>query len=178
MAVFQSIKNFFAPEPVMRLPEAVVDAPPTEYSIKPVTQRRLAEITRLNLRCFRQGENYSKHTFNYLLNEPRALSYMAETTEGAIAGFVFVLMNQDGAAHITTLGVAPEHRRRGIARRMLLHLDRVVAAKSISTIMLEVRVSNLRAQQLYTNAGYMVVQRVSRYYNNGEDGYLMMKSLV
>jgi ribosomal protein S18 acetylase RimI-like enzyme len=44
--------------------------------------------------------------------------------------------------------------------------------------MLEVRVGNYGAQQLYRRAGYHVVQRIAAYYNNGEDCYLMMKSLA
>ena len=53
-----------------------------------------------------------------------------------------------------------------------------LAAKSISTVMLEVRVSNQSARDLYIQSGYTVMQRVTKYYNNGEDGYLMMKSLI
>ena len=41
--------------------------------------------------------------------------------------------------------------------------------------MLEVRVGNTTAQKLYEEAGYSIVQRIASYYNNGEDGYLMMK---
>ena len=44
--------------------------------------------------------------------------------------------------------------------------------------MLEVRVSSYGAQQLYRRSGFNVVQRIVNYYNNGEDCYLMMKSLV
>jgi ribosomal-protein-alanine N-acetyltransferase len=99
------------------------------------------------------------------------------TTEGELVSFAFIMINQNGAAHLTTIGVAPEHRRRGIAVRMLEHLERALLAKGIGTIMLEVRVSNHGAQKLYLRSGYSVVQRIASYYSNGEDGYLMMKSL-
>ncbi len=177
MAVFQSIRNlFFLPHVAER--ELIIPAPPTNYRIKPVTYSNLAEILRLNVRCFKDGENYSKNTFNYLLNEPKSLSYKTVGDHGAITGFIFVLVNSDGAGHITTICVAPEHRRRGVARLLLEHTEAALAAKSISTVMLEVRVSNHSARDLYIQSGYSVMQRVSKYYNNGEDGYLMMKSLV
>lgn len=111
------------------------------------------------------------------MNEPQALSYRVDTAEGSIAGFVFVVINPNGAAHITTLGVAPEHRRRGVAAMLLEHLHKMLIEKGITTIVLEVRVSNTSAQNLYLNAGYSVLQRVVKYYNNGEDGYLMLRSL-
>jgi len=85
--------------------------------------------------------------------------------------------NPNGAAHITTVGVAPEHRRRGIARMLIQHVDRSLRSKGVSTVVLEVRISNLAAQNLYTSNGYYVAQRMTSYYSNGEDGYLMMKSL-
>jgi ribosomal-protein-alanine N-acetyltransferase len=177
MAVLQTIRNFFVPlEPSVA--EVVVPAPSTTYSIHPLTNKNLSEVLRLNVRCFRNGENYTKHTFNYLLGEPRNLSYRIVTATGEMAGFVFVLVNQDGSAHLTTIGVAPEHRRRQLAKRLLSHVEHALRTRGTSTVALEVRVSNTTAQSLYRDAGYTVVQRLAKYYNNGEDCYLMMKSLL
>lgn len=177
MAVLQTIRNLFVPFDA-REPEAIVPAPPTEYSVHPLTDKNLSEVLRLNVRCFKNGENYTKHTFNYLLGEPRNLSYRIVTISGEMVGFVFVLVNQDGSAHLTTIGVAPEHRRRNLARRLLEHVDTALRTRGVRTIVLEVRVSNTSAQTLYTDAGYSAVQRLAKYYNNGEDCFLMIKSLV
>lgn len=177
MAVFQAIRNLFGP-PAIDEPEVIVPAPNAVYAIRPLTRKHLKEVIKLNARCFRNGENYTKHTFSYLLNDPNTVSYRVATDTDEMAGFVFVMMNPDGAAHITTLGVAPEHRRRGLASMLLRHLETVLPEKGISTVVLEVRVSNKSAQDLYVNAGFTSVQRVSKYYNDGEDGYLMMKSII
>jgi [ribosomal protein S18]-alanine N-acetyltransferase len=177
MAVLETIKSLFVPSIAPDTRE-IVPAPPTKYAIKPLTSAHLKEILRLNLRCFTAGDSYNKHTLTYLLNEPRTLSYRAVTAEGEIAAFAFVMINANGAAHLTTIGVAPEHRRRGIAERLLAHIETMLHQKEIGTIMLEVRVGNYAAQQLYRRSGYHVVQRIASYYNNGEDCYLMMKSLL
>ena len=95
-----------------------------------------------------------------------------------MAAFAFVMLNERNSAHLTTIGVAPEHRRRGLATRMLDHIETALHAKEVGTIMLEVRVGNVEAQQLYRRLGYFVVQRISRYYNNGEDCFLMMKAIL
>ena len=176
MAVLQTIRNLFVPVDLGE-PEIVVPALPTSYSIHPLTDKNLNEVLRLNVRCFRNGENYTKHTFNYLLGEPRNLSYRIVTSGGEMAGFVFVLVNEDGSAHLTTIGVAPEHRRRNLAKRLLRHVEDALRTREVFTIVLEVRVSNTSAQDLYRAAGYSVVQRLTKYYNNGEDCYLMIKSL-
>ena len=177
MAVLQTLRNFFIPLEAAE-PEVVVPAPSTEYAIHPLTDKHLNEVLRLNVRCFRNGENYTKHTFNYLLGEPRNLSYRIVTSTGEMAGFVFVLVNPDGSAHLTTIGVAPEHRRRQLASRLLSHTEDALRHRDVRTIVLEVRVSNTTAQDLYREAGYSVVQRLAKYYNNGEDCFLMLKSLV
>ncbi|MEP6904071.1 MAG: ribosomal protein S18-alanine N-acetyltransferase [Actinomycetota bacterium] len=175
MAVLQIIRNLFVPTETVE-PEIIVPAAPTVYEIHPLTEKYLKEVMRLNLRCFKKGENYNKHTFSYLLNEPTTLSYRVETMTEQIVGFIFVMTNS-GTGHITTIGVAPEHRRRGLAEKMLLHSEVALQRRDITTISLEVRVSNIAAQSLYRGLNYTIVQRLNNYYNNGEDGFLMVKSL-
>jgi len=175
MAVLQTIRNFFVPtEPVE--PEIIVPAAPTVYEIHPLTEKHLKEVMRVNLRCFKKGENYTKHTFSFLLNEPTTLSYRVSTPDEEIVGFIFVMTSQ-GTGHVTTIGVAPEHRRRGLAQKMLRHVEEALQKREIATVSLEVRVSNIAAQSLYRDAGYTIVQRLNNYYNNGEDAFLMVKSL-
>ncbi|HEY0460891.1 MAG TPA: ribosomal protein S18-alanine N-acetyltransferase [Pyrinomonadaceae bacterium] len=175
MAVFQTIRNFFVSDEVVE-PELIVPAAPTTYEIHPLTEKHLKEVMRVNLRCFKKGENYTKHTFSFLLNEPTTLSYRVSTPTEQIAGFIFV-MTDSGTGHITTIGVAPEHRRRGLAEKMILHAEESLIKREIMTVSLEVRVSNIAAQSLYRGAGYTTVQRLNNYYNNGEDAFLMVKSL-
>jgi ribosomal-protein-alanine N-acetyltransferase len=71
------------------------------------------------------------------------------------------MLNEDGAGHLTTIGVAPEHRRRGIAENLLTHIEEAMRKRRINTVMLEVRVSNEAAQNLYRNFGYSIVQRIN-----------------
>ena len=174
MAIVQKIKDFFIqaePEP----DEDAVPAPPTSYRVRTLTEDQLREVMLLNERCFRKGENYNKYTFRFLLNEPSVLSYRAVTPENRMVGFIFVITNNEGIAHITTIGVAPEHRKRGIGRLLLTHVEKALAAKGVDSIVLEVRVSNGAAQKLYSDSGFFILQRLVRYYRNGEDAYLMSK---
>jgi ribosomal-protein-alanine N-acetyltransferase len=176
MAIFQSIRNFFIPETVFE-PEVIVPAA-TTYEIHPLTEQQLKEVLSLNLRCFKAGENYTKYTFSYLLGEPNSLSYRVVAPTGQMVAFVFVMTNrEDSTGHITTIGVAPEHRRRGLANKLLRHAEEALRKRDIGVVMLEVRVSNRAAQNLYRTFDYSIVQRLPNYYNNGEDGFLMVKSL-
>ena len=178
MTVFQSIRNFFVPPTNFESEETIVHAPRTTYEIRPLTDKQLKEVLKLNLRCFKAGENYTKYTFSYLLNEPNSLSYRIVIPNEQMVAFIFVITSrEDGTGHITTIGIAPEHRRRGLAHKILRHTEEALRKRHIGTVMLEVRVSNIAAQNLYKNLDYAIVQRLHGYYNNGEDGFLMVKSL-
>ncbi len=176
MAVLQTIRNLFVPLREEE-PEIIVPAPPTVYEIRQLTAKHLKEVLQLNLRCFANGENYTKYTFNYLLEMPNGLSYRAVTESGEMAAFLFVAADDKGIGHITTIGVAPEHRQRGLAKNLLEKAEKSLRQKDVFTVVLEVRVGNTMAQNLYCACGYAITQRVSKYYNNGEDCFIMVKSI-
>lgn len=176
MAVLETIRSFFVPVFAAE-PEVIVPAAPSRYDIRPLTMEQLQDVLRLNIRCFRNGDNYTKHTFEYLLGEPRTLGFRTVNEEGDLVGFAFVMVNENNAAHLTTIGVAPEHRRRGLAAGLLDHVEEALRKREVGTIMLEVRVSNVAAQELYRRRNYTIVQRIGKYYNNGEDCFLMMKAV-
>ena len=150
----------------------------SRYDVRPLTAAQLDECWRLDHRCFVDGEAYSRETFEYLLTSPDSVSYRAVTPDGAMVGFIVGLVEPDSTGHITTLGVAPEHRRRQIARRMLLKVEDGFRRRGVRIARLEVRSVNTGAQDLYAKLGYAVTQRLPRYYSNGGDGLLMIKSLV
>ena len=151
--------------------------PAQHYGIRPLTISQLDECWRLDQCCFVDGEAYSRDTFEYLLTSPESVAYRAVTQDGLMVGFIVGLVEPQQTGHITTLGVAPEHRRRRIAERMLLRVEESFRRRQVRTIRLEVRSINSGAQNLYRNLGYTITQRLPRYYSNGGDGLLMIKSL-
>ncbi|HYY97453.1 MAG TPA: N-acetyltransferase [Pyrinomonadaceae bacterium] len=148
------------------------------YDVRPLTTAHLDECWRLDQRCFIDGEAYSRETFEYLLTSPDSVSYRAVTPDGTMVGFIVGIVEPDATGHITTLGVAPEHRRRGIANRMLKKVEEGFRRRGVRIARLEVRSVNTGAQDLYLKLGFNVTQRLPRYYSNGGDGLLMIKSLV
>jgi [ribosomal protein S18]-alanine N-acetyltransferase len=151
--------------------------PEERYDIRPLTISQLDECWRLDQRCFVDGEAYSRDTFEYLLTSPESVAYRAVTPDGLMVGFIVGLVEPQNTGHVTTLGVAPEHRRRRIAERMLIRVEENFRRRHVRTIRLEVRSVNSGAQNLYRSLGYTVTQRLPRYYSNGGDGLLMLKSI-
>jgi ribosomal-protein-alanine N-acetyltransferase len=146
-------------------------------ALRPLLLSDLNELWQLDMRCFVDGEAYERETFRYLLSNPDAISRQIRSEYDEMSAFAIGVIEQDGVGHITTIGVAPEYRRRGLARLILHEVERSFAARGVTTLRLEVRVQNEAAQKLYEQLGYVTVQRMSKYYSNGDDGYLMVKSL-
>jgi ribosomal protein S18 acetylase RimI-like enzyme len=147
------------------------------YDVRPLSVSQLDECWRLDQRCFVDGEAYSRDTFEYLLTAPEAVAYRIVTTGGIMVGFVIGLVEPDHTGHVTTVGVAPDHRRRNLAKRLMLRVEEGFRRRDVRLVRLEVRSANVPAQQLYLSLGYTVTQRLPKYYSNGGDGLLMIKSI-
>lgn len=77
-------------------------------------------------------------------------------------------------AHITTIGVASGHRGRHVGELLLVGLIDEAIHRNANWITLEVRVSNVTAQNLYRKYGFTQYGVRKRYYSdNGEDAYIM-----
>lgn len=177
MGVLRKIRSRWRPVADGQEPPAPPLDPEWPYSIRPLTVAQLEECWRLDQRCFADGEAYSRETFQYLLTAPDALCYQANAADGTMVGFIIGIIEPDFTGHITTVGVLPEHRRRGIALRLMQRIEEAFRKCGVRTVRLEVRATNHGAQKLYRNLGYTVTQRLPRYYSNGGDGLLMVKAL-
>src|SRR4051812_37703238 len=77
-------------------------------------------------------------------------------------------------AHVTTIGVHPDHRGRAVGELLFLGLADIARQMRAYRITLEVRVSNHTAQALYKKYGLENAGMRKRYYSdNGEDAYIM-----
>ncbi len=96
---------------------------------------------------------------------------VAEDTTGVIVGYGG-LMKVGEDAHVLTLAVHPDHRRRGIGTRLLLWLVDTAIGEGVANLTLEVRVSNEPAQGLYRRFGFEPVGVRPKYYRD-EDALIM-----
>ena len=184
MAVLKKIRTRWWTQPAPADTYALQNEPTlvpsvgVRYDVRPLTISQLDECWRLDQRCFVDGEAYSRETFEYLLTAPESVSYRAVTSGGVMVGFVIGLIEPDHTGHVTTVGVAPEHRRRHLAKRLMLQVEEGFSRRNVRLVRLEVRSLNTAAQKVYENLGYSVTQRLPKYYSNGGDGLLMLKSLT
>lgn len=89
----------------------------------------------------------------------------------------FIAMRGVDEAHLLNITVTPRHQRQGWAHLLLDALALWARAQGAQWLWLEVRASNLRAQQIYHRHGYRRVGERKHYYpaENGqrEDAIVM-----
>ena len=111
-----------------------------------------------------------------LTDNPASRCWVAEL-DGRIVGMIVAWLLVD-EAHIATLAAHPDHRRQGIARKLLEHALRYMAQEGAATSFLEVRESNAAAREMYRKFGYEDPGRRKRYCKDtGEDAIVMRRSV-
>jgi tRNA threonylcarbamoyl adenosine modification protein YeaZ/ribosomal-protein-alanine acetyltransferase len=102
--------------------------------------------------------------------------YLIAEFEGKIIGYAGVMVAGD-VSDILTLTVAPEFRRRGIAREFLKRMIDWSRNQKVEAIMLEMRVNNIEAEPLYLAHGFRQISERADYYGPGLTAIVMRKEL-
>jgi len=140
-----------------------------DFTIVPAGWRDLRSVLRLERECF--GEDaWPVIDILAVLTFPGVLRLKVLVTD-QIAAFA-AAEERDGAGWITTIGVAPAFRRRGLARALLAACEERLPQRRLR---LCVRSSNEAAKGLYDQAGYHQMDVWKRYYRGGEDALVLEK---
>lgn len=104
--------------------------------------------------------------------------FLVAEEDGHVVGFLTTVVVALFDVKILSIAVDKRCQSKGFASMLLKALFQVLRAKGILRLLLEVRLSNIRAQKLYLSLGFNLVKVISAYYQDGEDAYLMEKLLV
>jgi ribosomal-protein-alanine N-acetyltransferase len=145
-----------------------VSAPVVVGPMRMADVSAVLEIERLSF-----SSPWPAFAFEQELTANRLAHYRVASLGDRVVAFGGIWLMVD-EAHITTFGVHPDHRRRGIGRRLLLALAEVALELGSARMTLEVRVSNEAAQALYRSFGFAVTgRRIAYYSDDGEDALIM-----
>jgi [ribosomal protein S18]-alanine N-acetyltransferase len=116
---------------------------------------------------------WSERSFRFEVAEnPVARNWVAEVN-GRVAGMLVLWFIVD-EAHIATIAVHPDFRRRGIGEQILISAIRAVRKEGAQRVFLEVRAGNVAAQAMYRKYGFEITGIRPHYYrDNNEDAFLM-----
>ncbi|WP_214697075.1 ribosomal protein S18-alanine N-acetyltransferase [Exiguobacterium sp. s160] len=146
-----------------------------DVKIRRMTWLDVEEVTKVEEASF--SIPWTKEAFmNEMLRNEQAIYFVA-VHDKQVVGFVGVWQIVD-EGHITNIAVLPEFRGQGIGNQLLAELVAFAKSKGLVGLTLEVRVSNVGAQKLYEQFGFMQAGRRRRYYqDNNEDAYIYWAKL-
>ncbi|PIE31982.1 MAG: ribosomal-protein-alanine N-acetyltransferase [Ilumatobacter coccineus] len=146
----------------------------TDIGLETMTGADLDEVVAIDAET--SSTPWSWSLFNDELARPESRWYVVARIDDEIVGFagLMVVPDPDGdQAHVTTIAVSPEFRRRGIGARLMSALGRHARGRGCVSWTLEVRESNHAAIELYRRFGFAPVGTRPSYYSGNETALIM-----
>ena len=131
--------------------------------IRRVQTRDFDELLQIEARAFPKSKYDRGELWALYLKYPH--TFLVEVSD-SIDGYI--VFSPDG--HIISMAVTPERRRTGIGTHLV---KEAIDHCSGESLRLEVRVGNIGAQKFYLRLGFYKKSRISSYYLDGEDAFLM-----
>jgi len=132
----------------------------------------LETLYQIDRTCFSEDIAFSRTELTFYLNQPKSIARVAEGA-GRILGFVLARIESPIFAHVLTLDILPDARRRRIGTSLMEELHGMLRERGIKAAILEVATDNVPAQQLYEKMHYQYLGTLSGYYHGRQDAYRM-----
>ena len=144
-----------------------------EYKL--VGMEDITALHDIEVKSFKNPWTFESLFHDVLNNE--AATYYGVFEESRLIGYcgMWVIIDQ---AHMTNIALLPEQRHKGQGKAFLEYIIKQMYSKDILSISLEVRISNQPAISLYTACGFKIMGTRKNYYNDGEDAYIMLLTMI
>lgn len=131
-------------------------------------------------------EDYPYFFYKSILDNFPESFLVATNSHGRIVGYVMWRVERIPAkdslrllskGHLVSIAVSTASRRKGIASDLLTNSMPAIEKGNIMEFVLEVRVSNYGAVDLYKTFGFEIESIKKKYYRDGENAYFMIKKV-
>ena len=146
-------------------------SPPDRMEIGAMTPGDIPTVTRIERASF--STVWPSDAFYNELNTNKVAHYFVGRIGDCVVAYggIWVILED---SHITTIAVDPVYRGKGLGEVMLLHLIDQAIERGAAWLTLEVRESNVVAQQLYKKYGFTTVTMRRGYYSDDNESALVM----
>ena len=147
----------------------------SETVFRQMREKDVARVAQIEKICF-----ITPWSYNSLLGElSNDVAYYVVAVDGdEVCGYAGMWVMFD-EAHMTNIAVDPEHRKQGIARKMILHLMKTALDKGAERMTLEVRENNHNAQRLYASLDFAYAGTRKHYYSDtGENALILWNDCI
>lgn len=142
----------------------------SSYKIEPMNSSHIEgvfEVSKLSLAEAWNIESIEKELSNKLAK------YLVALDENKVIGFLGMWVVFD-EGDITNIAVHPEYRKQGIGNLLMDNLITLCKENNINSLTLEVRQSNLPAQNLYKKHGFKEEGIRKNFYDNPKENAIIM----
>lgn len=140
--------------------------------ILPLTKEKLLEVLEIENDCFITP--YTKNLLVSTIDSPCFIGFYSG--DNGVDGYILSSVVLD-EANLDRIAVKKDKRNNQIGKKLIMALEDALVKKGISSIFLEVRVSNAVAISLYEKMGFERINVRKKYYENTEDAIVMKKVL-
>lgn len=130
-----------------------------------------------SLMCCSLDEYFVPEIVSYFRMQWQRGQIVATDLTGKVVGYLAGTKLPNGNTSIHIFCVADGHRGNGLGSMILDRFKQVVALEGFSVIQLEVREDNQYAYRFYSNRGFVPVERLCNFYNDGSSGIRMICDL-
>ena len=146
------------------------------FCIEPMRSSDLPEVMAIEQASFKSP--WSQAAFEAEMKKAIADLKVArlarEDGVGSVVGYACCWLVAD-EIQITNLAVHNDYRRRGVGRRLMVHILQQGYKAGARLALLEVRGSNQAARALYGGLGFVTVQERPNYYSEHREGALVLE---
>ena len=141
--------------------------------VRKMEERDLDRIMEIEDDCFTTP--WSREAFVLEITKNELARYIVAEINDKVVGYGGIWMIV-GEGHITNIGVESKYRRLGVGNKILEGLIDISKDMEIISMTLEVRESNIAAQNLYKKYGFTEYGKRPNYYSDdNEDAIIMWK---
>ena len=144
---------------------------PMKVTLTRMQRADIAEVMAIERACF--PDPWEKLAFERETINTFSRAMVARDGAGQMVGYIIYWV-AGPEYHVLNVAVAPEARRRGVARAMMNRCVSEAIATHAEFVALEVRTTNAPAKTLYQSYGFVTIGVRSKYYKNGEDAEVML----
>lgn len=156
----------------------------TTFTIRQFKPADLERVMYINQMCL--PENYSSsffldlyerfpETFVVAEENSEIVGYAMCRIERGLPSFRFMGLSKKG--HLISIAVLPKYQHQGVGQALMKEIMKAMVSYEAKECILEVRVTNTPAIDLYKKLGFIVARTLNNYYSDGEDAYLMSRKL-
>lgn len=122
-------------------------------------------------------ERYNPLIFNFFY-ESFPQGFLVAEKNKKLIGFIIVAKTSNKTVRIPMIAVRKGYRRNGIGSALINKLFEKLILQNFQLIDLEVKTNNKPAIKFYKKHGFKISEKISNFYQTGEDAYIMKRSLL